>query len=144
MGNLKRFLIPFCLSILFAGNALANESPDCTLPENKFEPRCIFEFDENDQVHTESGKAERTFAFPPVKTGFVYDVYSQDIEIHLSLEVLYFKSFALDLGVASQRAFVSLTYEFIPVIKIGAGIWAGYNVTEEQPAFGVGVAILDF
>lgn len=100
--------------------------------------------DENGQVHTDDGKAERTFSFPPVKTGFLLDVYNVDIQLHLALELYSFGDYTIDIGAASSRGFVALTWEFIPVIKIGASLWAGYNVVENEPAFGVGASILEF
>ena len=112
-------------------------------------PRDCFDFNDDGSVNTESGKAERTFSFPPMKAGFVVDFYNKDILPHSSLEVKAFEvpyvgDFALDVGVTTSRVFSSLTWEFLPIVKIGPCIWAGYNIKENDPAFGVGVSMLDF
>ena len=113
------------------------------------DPRDCFEFEDDDSITTESGKAERTLSFPPLKAGFVIDVYNRDILPHISIELKAFEvprvgDFAFDVGVATSRVFASLTWEFLPIVKIGPSIWAGYNVRENDPAFGVGVSMLDF
>jgi hypothetical protein len=113
------------------------------------DPRDCFRFDDDGSIITESGKAERTFSFPPLKAGFVVDFYNRDILPHISIEIKTFEiphagDFAFDAGVATSRVFASLTWEFLPIVKIGPCIWAGYNVKENDPAFGVGVSMLDF
>jgi hypothetical protein len=131
-----RKLLPYllvCLLSLFSYSSICLADDDTGLI-----------VDEDGQVHTDDGKAERTFSFPPVKTGFLLDVYSVDIQLHLSLEVYSFGDFTVDVGAASSRSFVSLTWEFIPVIKIGASLWGGYNVVDNSPAFGIGASILEF
>lgn len=115
-------------------------------PDN---PRDCFDFKDDDSITTESGKPERTFSFPPLKAGFVVDFRNRDILPHISIEVKAFEvpyigDFALDAGVATSRVFTSLTWEFLPIVKIGPSIWVGYNVKENDFAFGVGVSMLDF
>lgn len=116
----------------------------------KDDPReCFDGFEDDDTIKTKSGKAERTFAFPPIKAGFVIDFYNRDILPHISLELQEFTvpfagDFSLDVGVAASRVFITLSWEFIPLIKAGPTVWGGYNVREEEAAFGVGVSILNF
>lgn len=107
-------------------------------------PRDHFEVDPDGTVHTDDGKAERAFSLPPIKTGFLVDVYNPSIDVHLSLELVNVNDFTFDVGVASDRVFVAVTWEFIPVIKIGPSVWGGYNVSEKEPSFGVGFSVLEF
>lgn len=136
-------ILTFCLGFLaFSPAALAG---DCSE-----DPRSCFDgFRGDDSVITEDGEAERTFSFPPVKAGFVLDLKNTDVLPHISIEAVDFSvpyagDFAVDVGVATSRIFTSLTWEVIPIVKVGPSIWAGYNVKEGDMAFGVGISILDF
>ena len=133
------------LIVLFSINSLALAGGDCSK-----DPRDCFDgFRDDDSIITRDKKAEKTFAMPPLKVGFVVDFYNEDILPHLSVELVDFKipyagDFTLDTGVATSRIFASLTWEVIPIIKAGPSVWIGYNVKDNDPAFGLGVTILDF
>ena len=135
-------LLTLSLSSYFT---LAEDGPKC-----EDDPRACFDgFDPDGGVVTKDGEAERTFSFPPVKAGFIVDVHNRDILPHISAEVhewdVFWKgNFTLDAGVAASRVFASLTWEFLPIIKAGPSIWAGYNVKENDSAYGIGFTILDF
>lgn len=127
----------------------AEEKPKC-----EDDPRACFEDPADPDapdgpIVTRDGEAERTFSFPPIKAGFIIDVYNKDILPHISAEVLAIEApwngdFSIDIGVAASRVFTSLTWEFIPIIKAGPSIWVGYNVKEASQAYGVGFTVLDF
>lgn len=144
MRKLSVFLI-ICLMSCLSSIALAEPDPECTE-----DPRACFEgFDDDDTIIPKDDKVKRTFSLPPMKAGFVFDFYHRDLLPHLSMEVVEFSvpklgDFSLDVGVATSRVLTTLTYEWIPLVKAGPCIWAGYNVREESPAFGIGVAFLDF
>lgn len=138
-----------CLSMLLTLSLLSNitfaEDPKC-----EDDPRACFEgFDPDGGIITRDGEAERTFSFPPVKAGFIVDVYNRDVLPHISAEVYEWDvpwngNIALDVGVATSRVITSLTWEFLPIVKAGPSIWAGYNVKENDYAYGVGFTMLDF
>jgi hypothetical protein len=133
------------LTLLLSSNIAYAEEPKC-----EDDPRACFDgFKPDGTIITRDKKAERTFFFPPVKAGFIIDVYNRDILPHISVEVLEFDTFwsgdiAIDVGVGTSRVFTSLTWEFIPIIKAGPSIWAGYNVREKSQAYGIGFTVLDF
>lgn len=142
MVKFKLFLIIFTVISIFSSVAKA------TCPEV---PRDCFTFDENGQVHTDSGAAEKTFNWPPMKIGFLVDFNYKDIlpdwtiQIpHTEIDLPYGQALALNAGVATSRAFISLDYEAIAIIRMGPTIWCGYNFLQEDIAWGVGFSILDF
>lgn len=114
------------------------------------DPRACFEdFEDDDTIIPKDKTVARTFSFPPIKAGFVIDVYNRDILPHISVEVIELNApwsgdYAIDVGVATSRVFTSFSWEFIPLIKAGPSIWVGYNVREKSQAYGVGFTILDF
>ena len=118
--------------------------------ECKDDPReCIDGFEDDGTVIPKDPKVARTFSFPPIKAGFVVDFKHRDILPHISVEVTEFTlprvgDFSVDVGVGNSRVFTSLVWEFIPLIKAGPSIWVGYNVKENDLAYGVGVSILNF
>jgi len=125
---------------LVSKSALADDGcKDPNDPES-----CFDGFDDDDNIKTDDGKAEKTFAFPPIKAGFIVDFHHKDIAPILSLELLSFSDFAIDVGVAQSRVFVTFDWVMIPIVKIGPFLWAGYNVPMNDFAGGLGVAILDF
>ncbi len=138
-----------CLSMLLTLSLLSSvtlaEEPKC-----EDDPRaCFGGFDPDGGIITRDGEAERTFAFPPVKAGFIVDVRNRDVLPHISAEVYEWDVFwkgniALDVGVATSRVFTSITWEFLPIIKAGPSIWVGYTVRENDQAYGVGFTMLDF
>ena len=137
--------LTLCFVFFLAGSgAVYAEKPQC-----KDDPRaCIDGFDENGNVII-GGKAKKTYSFPPIKAGFLVDFYNVDLLPHIGLEykqltVPYVGDLAFDVGVATSRAYTSVTWEAIPLIKAGPSVWAGYNVRENSVAFGVGFSILDF
>lgn len=127
-------------------------SPSSALADDecKEDPRACFDgFRDDDSIDPKDEDVEKTFNFPAIKAGFIVDFGERDVLPHISVEVVEFSvpkigDFALDVGVASSRVFSSLTWELIPIVKVGPSIWAGYNVKDNEPAFGVGVSILDF
>lgn len=144
------------LSTFLAVSAEAKQqAPDQEQPippceENGDErPRCLFEFDENGQVHTKDKQAERTFSFPAVKAGMLVDVHDLDVLPYISLRAFRWtwgnQDFALDAGATLHRLFVDVHYEFIPIIAIGPTIWAGWNFEGKNTwAAGVGFGLLKF
>lgn len=148
MRNLLLFLT-LCFTFL-ASSTLAFADDDCKCEDD---PRCCFgEFEDDDSITTESKKAERTFSLPPLKAGFVIDVYNRDLLPHITIGLKEFTisqfgnwgDFSIDVGVATSRVFTSLTWEIIPIVKIGPMLWGGYNVKENDAAFGIGFSMLDF
>jgi hypothetical protein len=129
-------------------NVFANEPP--TENSCQDDPRACFDgFTEDGKIKPKSDKVERTFSFPPIKAGFIFDAYNRDLLPHLSVEALdfdvpYVGDITWDFGVATSRLFTSFTWEFIPIVKVGPSIWAGYNVKHNSVAFGVGVSLLSF
>jgi hypothetical protein len=119
-------------------------------PKCEDDPRaCFDDFKDDGTIIPKDKSVARTFSFPPIKAGFIVDVYNRDILPHISVEVLELDApwsgdYALDVGVGNSRVFASLSWEFIPLIKAGPSIWAGYNVKEKSQAYGVGFTILDF
>lgn len=107
-------------------------------------PMDCFTIDKDGKVHTDDGKAERTFGLNAVKTGFIIDAIKPSVEVHLSMEIVKWKDFYLDGGLAHGRVFAAIGYELVPVIKIGVDLWAGYNLLDNAPAAGIGVDILEF
>lgn len=132
-----------CSSLFFSTVSLAEDK--C-----KDDPRACFDGFENDgTVKPKDSKVKRTFSFPPIKAGFVVDIYNRDVLPHISLELKelhlpYIGDLSFDVGIATSRVFGILTWEFIPIIKAGPNLWVGYNVKESSPAFGLGFSILDF
>jgi len=139
-----RFLLSslLCLTFLLGNNSFS--WADCA-----DDPRdCFGEFDEEDNLPTESGAAERTFALPPLKAGFIVDLYKRDILPHISVGLWSFSAplgyISLDAGVATSRVFINVVWEVIPIVRIGPCVWGGYNVKENTPAFGIGLSMLNF
>lgn len=139
-----------CLSMLLMLSLLSNVSLAEEDPKCEDDPRACFDgFDPDGGIITKDGEAERTFSFPPVKAGFIVDIHNKDILPHISAEVYELDvpwngNMAFDVGVAASRVFTSLTWEFLPIVKAGPSIWAGYNVKENDYAYGVGFTMLDF
>ena len=144
---MKKLLMFLVLSTAFilptANNAYADDK--C-----KEDPReCFNGFGDDDHVIPDDPDVKKTFDFPAIKAGFIVDFKDPDILPHIGLEVVDFSlpkvgDFALDVGVAPSTVFTSLTWELIPIVKVGPSIWAGYNVKDNAPAFGLGITILDF
>jgi len=143
MRKLVVLLTLCCVFFLAGSSALAEDK--C-----KDDPRACFNgFDDKGEIIPDGGKAKRTYSFPPIKAGFLIDVYNRDLLPHIGIELKQFSlpyvgDLAWDAGVATSRAYTSITWEFIPIIKAGPSIWVGYNVRENSPALGVGFSILDF
>jgi len=116
----------------------------------KEDPRVCFNgFEDDGTIIPKDPKVKRTFSIPPIKAGFVVDLHHRDILPHISIELLdftlpYAGDFALDVGVATSRVMFVFVWEVIPIVKIGPSVWAGYNVRENAPAFGLGFSVLDF
>jgi hypothetical protein len=114
------------------------------------DPReCVDGVDEDGKVDPKNEEVERTFSLPPLKIGSILDLNNFDLLPHLAIELRAFTvpklgDFAIDFGVATSRAFVSLSWEFIPLLKMGPSIWAGYNVKEKDAAYGIGFTLLKF
>ena len=143
-----RWLLSSMLCLVFLGvGSPVFADDDCKCEDD---PRCCFDFDDDDDsIKTDSGKAERTFSLPPLKGGFVVDFYNRDILPHISVGLKEFGipkigDFSFDFGVGTSRVFAALTWEIIPIVKIGPCLWAGYNIRENEPAFGLGLSMLDF
>ncbi len=111
-------------------------------------PRCLFDFDEDDHVHTETGEAERTFAFPKVKVGFVADFINFDVVPYTTLEAvdwtIFGELFSINAGLASSRAIITLNYALIPILDIGPIVFGGWNLKEKEWSAGAGFSILKF
>jgi len=142
MIKLLSFLI-LCLSLMLSSGLSFASSCES-------DPRDCFDGVEDDgEVVPKDSDIKRTFSIPPVKAGFIIDFYHPDILPHIAMEVFEFSiprvgDFAVDIGVSSGRVISVLTWEAIPVIKIGPTVWAGYNVRRESAAFGIGFSMLDF
>lgn len=139
------------LMVLFLTCLLSVKFYNTSYAEDKCreDPRECFDFNDDDSITTNSGKAERTFSFPPVKTGFVFDFRHRDITPHLSVEVVSIPvgklgDLTIDGGIAASRLLGSITLEFLPIIKAGPNLWVGYNVKENDIAYGIGVSFLAF
>jgi len=129
---------------------VGNSAPAYAEDECKDDPRACFDgFEDDDTIKPKDPQVKRTFDFPAIKAGFIIDFKETDVLPHLSVEVFTFSvpkvgDFAVDAGVANSRVFTSLTWELVPIVKVGPCIWVGYNVKAEKLAFGIGVSILDF
>jgi hypothetical protein len=111
-------------------------------------PRCLFDFDQDGKVKTESGVAERTFDFPPLKIGFIFDVNHKAVFPHAAIQLveweMFGEIFATNFGASWNRVFVDLSWSAIPLMYIGPTIFAGYNIGEKDWSAGIGVNILRF
>lgn len=144
---MRKLLMCLVLSVSFilasSGNVYADDK--C-----KDDPReCFDGFEDDDTIVPKDPHVKKTFDFPAIKAGFIIDFKNTDILPHLAVEALDFSvpkigDFAVDVGVANSRVFTALTWEVIPIVKVGPSIWVGYNVKEKDPAFGIGISILDF
>jgi len=136
-----------CSLLLSSNLAYGDTDNDKTCADD---PRLCFDgFKDDGTVVTRDGQAEKTFSFPYVKAGFIVDVTEKDVLPHIAVEVAsanlpYIGDLSIDVGVATSRTMVSLTWEFIPLVKAGPLIWAGYNVKLGTAAYGVGFSVLDF
>lgn len=143
--SIKVFLLSLCLFYL-QPPALAEEGDICEGDDPP--PRCLFDFDEDGKVHTEDGQAERLFSLPIIKTGIVGDFKNPTITPYLAVELFYFslfdETFSFDTGVATDRVFLDFNWEVISFLQMGPLIWGGYNVVENDYAFGVGFSALKF
>ncbi len=141
-------VIFFLLCFLISQPASADTDVGTPCQEDDKRPRCLFEFEDDGQVKTKDGKAERTFNFPAMKIGFLVDFKHLDIVPFGSLEAfswtLFEEDFSLDLGLAQSRIITSLSWSMIPIIEIGPMIFAGYNVREKDWAAGLGFQMLKF
>lgn len=111
-------------------------------------PRCLFDFDDDGKVRTEDGQAERLFSLPIIKTGIVGDFKNPTITPYLAVELFYFslfsETFSFDVGVATDRILLDFNWEIISFLQMGPLVWGGYNVIENDYAFGVGFSALKF
>lgn len=132
-------------SVAYADDPTPEEVP-CVKDDPR--PRCLFEFEEDGQVHTKDPRAERTFKFPPLKAGFIFDVNHKAILPHIGIQIvdwdMFGETFNTNFGVSWMRTFVDFSWEIVPIMKIGPSIWAGYNVEENDWAAGIGFNILKF
>jgi hypothetical protein len=125
------------------------------VPKKK-DPRSFFTFDKKGNVKTKSGNAEKTFKFPDIKLGFVFDVPRLDILPILAVELFEFKKvpFYFDVGVAPHLFYLSIGYNVIRIFEVGVFLWVGYNFVSRKGkywgrefygmAFGFGMTILRF
>lgn len=137
--------LTLCVSFMMIQSSFAFADDPC-LEDPR---RCFDGFGDNDEIKPKDDRAKKTFDFPAIKAGFIVDIKDPDILPHLGIELVDFSlpkvgDFAVDVGVAPSIVFASLTWELLPVIKVGPSIWAGYNVKDSAPAFGIGITILDF
>lgn len=138
------------LSVLFCGTAYAEPPPPEEMPcvPGDERPRCLFDWDDDGRVKTESGIAERTFNFPPLKVGFIFDAKNIAVLPYGSIQVvewgMFGEMFSTNIGVSWNRVFADFAWEAIPIMKIGPTIFGGYNVGEKDYCIGVGVNILKF
>lgn len=111
-------------------------------------PPGFFRFDDKGQVKTPSGSAERTFAFPTLKIGFIYDVANPDIVPDTTLELLawdwFDQNFSIDGGVALHRVVVGLSFKFLQPFDLGPFIWLGYHIPDQAFAWGLGFSLVKF
>lgn len=124
--------------------------------KKKKNPRDYFTFRKDGSVKTKSGKAEKTFNFPDVKIGFLFDPLRLDILPVLAIELYEFKKypFYFDIGLAPHIIYFAIGYNIIPIFEIGVFLWGGYNFIDRKGvhygtnfygmAFGLGVTILKF
>lgn len=144
---MRSVIITLLLMFYIVATASAEDRPD-DCEENDLRPQCLFTIDDDGQVHTDDGQAERTFSFPNLKTGFVLDVVAPNLQPFIAVEVvewsLFGENLAIDIGGSTGLAFASLDWELIPIMKLGPTIWGGWNVPEKKYAFGVGFTIIKF
>lgn len=144
---MKNVIIVLLFVLSMVSTAVGEKRPDDCV-ENDLRPQCLFTIDDNGKVHTDDGKAERTFSFPALKTGFVLDLRAPDFLPFVSIELAKWKmfgeTFATDLGGTAGLVFVSLNWQYIPILKVGPTIWGGWDVSEEQYTFGAGFTIIKF
>ncbi len=111
-------------------------------------PPGLFRFDAQGQVKTQTGQAERTFAFPDLKVGFIVDIANPDIVPHTTLELvdgaLVGQRISLDAGVALHRLVIGLSWKFLQPIELGPFLWLGYHVPDQRFAWGVGFSLVHF
>ncbi len=85
---------------------------------------------------------------PTLKTGFLVDLdpEGRDGFFYVGLEVANWrvseKEFSLDFGIASSRVMVGLSWGAFYNGKVGPFLWAGYNIADNSPAYGVGFTVL--
>ena len=84
---------------------------------------------------------------PSIKTGFLIDLdpAARDGFFYFGLE-LYEKKFektrmSLDIGVASGRIVSGLGLGIWYNGSVGPFVWAGYNISENAPAWGIGINV---
>jgi hypothetical protein len=146
MKYLYLIIILIFTAFSYSANAEEKKPDDCKEFDER--PQCLFDVDEDGTIHTDDGEAERTFSFPPLKTGFVLDLKHPDLLPFISVELLCWdmlgESFAFDLGGTAGRAFISFNWETIPIMKLGPTIWGGWNVPEKEYSFGFGFTIIKF
>jgi hypothetical protein len=142
-----KLILVLLVSLLSVQISYAEERPDDCI-ENDLRPQCLFTIDDDGKVHTDDGKAERTFSFPALKTGFILDMRAPNLLPFISMELaateILGESFAIDIGGTAGLAFVSLNYELVPIMKLGPTVWGGWNVPEKEYTFGVGFTIIKF
>ncbi len=120
--------------------------PPCV--PNDMRPECLFHFDPNGQVHTQDGIAERTFSFPPLKIGFIFDLHSVGLFPYGAIQVvdwwMFNQEFSVNAGLSWERAIVDYHWSIVPLLDFGPSIWAGWDFQNESFSAGLGVTILKF
>ncbi len=94
---------------------------------------------------------ERTYQFPDISSGFIWDMASMDVSPSLQVELFEWNTkidrlgrLKLDFGVAYQRAYVYFGKLWTSIFEISTGIWAGWNFDDMQFAYGIGFTVIKF
>jgi len=83
-----------------------------------------------------------------LKSGFLidFDPKNRDGFFYVGLEMVDWKmgkeEFSLDFGIANSRLMLGLGWGAFYKGKVGPFVWAGYNIADNSPAYGVGLTVL--
>jgi hypothetical protein len=86
---------------------------------------------------------------PPIKSGFLIDLdpTGRDGFFYFGLELKSWtlansQRISVDAGVASSRVLLGLGWGTFFEGNVGPFLWAGYNIAENAPAWGIGLNML--
>ena len=118
-------------------------------------------FDDYGNFIPENPDIEWTYKIPDISSGFIVDIASsldrdkrenaEFISPSLQIELFefdthipYINTLKIDFGVAYQRAYLYVGKLLTSVFEISIGVYGGWNFADNEPTYGIGLAIIKF
>jgi len=104
------------------------------------------EFTEDGRYIPSSPEIERTYSFPDVGSGYVYDAKHNEFGPTIQIELLdkdlpYVRAMTLEVGASQNTGMIVLNKRWTSIWEVKSGLWYGWQFKDHEPAFGVSFTI---